>query len=393
MNKGYSIGPHKTLGGERFRITISHGFDASGRRKRTTKLLPLGTTKTDAHKEARILVKQKEEGTMAVANAKGTVAEYLREWHVKRERILAPGTWRTYYGYIENHIIPHIGAKKLSALTREDLSSMYSAIQSPTKKGTQLSGTTCVQIHRIIRKSLQDAFKSKKVVGNVADLVEDEDRPKNDTPEMQTFSAEELNHFLEASEGTDLGLLYCLDFETGMRRSEVCGLRWSDIDLNEGTVFVQRGIQRVKGKGLVTLDVKTDMSRRRIRLSDEIIGSLRAFKATAKATVPGWNEWTYVFTHPKGGPRDPDRLSESFRTHILALGMNDLLHVHSMRHTFASIQLNAGTPLTVVQDMLGHTDIGTTKKIYAHSDLTQQEGARNTIAIARANAKRSAATG
>jgi len=86
MNKGYTIFTQKTRNGDQFRIQISDGFDAKGIRRRTTKLLPLGTTKTDAHKEARTLVKQKEEGTMAVANAKGTVAEYLREWHEKRAR-------------------------------------------------------------------------------------------------------------------------------------------------------------------------------------------------------------------------------------------------------------------------------------------------------------------
>ena len=383
MNKGYTIYTQETPAGEQFRVQISDAFDASGRRKRTTKLLPVGTTKTDAHKEARILVKQKEEGTMAVANAKGTVAEYLHEW-LKTRYDLAPHTLKSYHGKIEKRIIPHIGNRHLSALRVNDVEAMETDLQK------ELSGTTLLQIHHILRKALQDAFMDGRVLNNVADLVKN--KPKSDTMEVRTFTVDQLNEFLDATSGTEYGEMYLLDSETGLRRSELVGLKWSDIDLDTGTLAVKRTVQRVTGQGFVVLPPKTKKSRRVVKLGADVTAQLRHHRAeqAARRLLMGsaWHGKDWVFTTRSGRNLDPDVVSRHFTKVAVSLGLVGI-HLHSARHTHATMLHNAGVSARIIQDRLGHSNIQTTIDLYTHTEVGQQAAAAEVIGAQRRMAAQS----
>ena len=132
---------------------------------------------------------------------------------------------------------------------------------------------------------------------------------------------------------------------TGLRRSEICGLRWCDIDLDAGMFQVQRSVQRVKGQGLVVMDTKTRKSKRMIGIGLEAILRMRQHRiaqAEAKSYAgPAWIDGDFVFTRPDGRPLDPDMVSHAFHEVMLAMGL-DSARLHDTRHTHATILFARG---------------------------------------------------
>jgi integrase len=190
---------------------------------------------------------------------------------------------------------------------------------------TSLSGTSVLHCHRILRKALQDALQLDLVPRNVADSVI---TPRKDTPEMRAFIAEELREFLAATGNSPFATLFHVAAQTGLRRSELCGLRWSDIDLEERTLTVRRTVQRVRGQGLVSGNPKTEKSRRTVVLGDEIAGKLRRHRARQAESrlIAGaaWIDQDHVFTQVDGGPVDPDGVTHTFAAAARGLGVGAL---------------------------------------------------------------------
>jgi integrase len=153
---------------------------------------------------------------------------------------LGPRTLDGYRGYIERSVIPHIGTIHLSKPRPDAVEAMEKALVKV------MSPTSVVQVHRILRKALQDALRWDLVARNVADVVTP---PRKATPEMKPLTPEQLDMLLTEADGTQLGSLFHLDAQTGLRRAELCGLKWSDVDLDQGTLGVQRTISASKGKG------------------------------------------------------------------------------------------------------------------------------------------------
>ncbi|PYC64933.1 site-specific integrase, partial [Streptomyces tateyamensis] len=185
-------------------------------------------------------------------------------------------------------------------------------------------------------------------------------------------------HFLTAAHGHRFQTLFELALRTGLRKGELLGLRWEDLDLDAGTASIRRTLQRTRASGLTTLPTKTISSERRIALPAPCLASLRAHRdrqAREKQQADAeWMDNGLVFTRPDGHPIEPATLTRHFnallrRSHLRAIRFHDL------RHSTATLLLEQGVELVVIKELLGHAHIGVTASVYAHVRLRLQRQA------------------
>ena len=324
-------------------------------------------TAVEAQKRLRRLIASVDAGEWRKPH-KETVAEYFVRWMKDyAEQNTSPRTRRGYQGVIDLYIVPAIGRVSLSGLGPEHVLALH---RSMAVKG--LSGRTQLHAHRLLSAALERSVKWRLLKDNPCRLV---DAPKAKHVEMRVWDFDQINQFIRAAHDSPYRDLFALLFETGMRRSEALAVRWPAVSLEQGDLEVRKGLHRIKGHGLVELDTKTERSRRRIALSEHAVELLRQVKGTqlaraAEFDLP-WDPEGFVFARVDGRPFDPEQVSRAFAEIRKAA---DLPHcrLHDARHAAASHMLAAGAPLAVVSERLGHADITTTLRFYAHAIPGQQ---------------------
>ena len=195
---------------------------------------------------------------------------------------------------------------------------------------------------------------------------------------MPMWNVEEINGFLDAAINDKFYPVYHLAVLTGLRRSEIFGLKWEAIDLVSSTLRVIRTLQRITGHGLVEGQPKTQRSRRPISLSPNAVDLLHGVRGTQiehqLAYGDLWNNTGYVFTQQDGTPIDPDRISKVFPKLVKAQGLPHLTF-HGLRHAHATLALGAGVNPKIVSERLGHSSVAITMDIYSHVLPGMQEEA------------------
>lgn len=178
-------------------------------------------------------------------------------------------------------------------------------------------------------------------------------------------------------------MLYELALRTGLRKGELLGVRWEDLDLQTGTASIRRTLQRTQTGGLTTLPTKTRAAfERRFALTTECVNSLHGHQErqeeVRKTAGAGWKDNRLVFTTPAGGPLDPANLTRHFRS-LLDRARLRRIRFHDLRHSTATLLLEQGVDLVVIKELLGHAHIGVTADVYAHVRLRLQREAINTL--------------
>jgi integrase len=306
---------------------------------------------------------------------KTTVAEYLRgQWLPVVQTRLRPGTWVEYRRKAETHLIPSIGQVPLQQLTTAMLNALY---QQLLARGIGLR--TVQYVHATIRKALNDAVRWGLLVRNPAHHAT---APRPHRTELRTWSAAELRSFLEFVCGDRLYAAWQLAAFTGMRRGEVLGLRWADLDLDAGWLSVRQTLVVVDNHPQVS-EPKTARSRRRIALDPTTIAVLRAHhtaqSAERLAAGPTWSNSGLVFTRADGNPLHPEYVRRQFDRLLHRAGL-PRIHLHDLRHTYATLALQAGVHPKVVSERLGHATVAMTLDIYSHTVPALQQDAATTIA-------------
>ena len=188
--------------------------------------------------------------------------------------------------------------------------------------------------------------------------------PKVEHKEMKTLTADQLSAFFREAKETGVYELYYLDLATGLRRGELLGLKWTDVDLDRGILKIQRAISRQNGK-VVEAPLKTKNAYRTLPLSTDAIDVLKAQKNKV-----GSSEW--VFPSPTGGPMSPDSVLHMLQRVLKRAGL-PRIRFRELRHSCASLLLNQGCSLKDVQEWMGHSDIQTTANIYGHLDSARKQ--------------------
>ena len=299
-----------------------------------------------------------------------TVGEYLNHWLTTVVKPnLAPKTHQGYELIVRRHIIPAIGSKKLRTLAVIDVRNLVQVLQQ------QGLGRRSVQYtHAVLRAGLQNAMRDELVMRNVAKLV------RIPAPQYEVglgLSVDRARLLLTSSKSDRLHALYVVAVYLGLRRAELVGLRWEDIDLSLGVLSVNHTLQRVDGE-LRLLPPKTRTSKRSVPLPAPVVDALRQHQVRqAKERLkagPNWVDSGMVFTSGIGTPLDPDNLSRSWYAVRSVLG-EPLPRFHDLRHTCVSLLLAEGVPPHIVQQIAGHSTIGVTMTIYAHASLDEKRAA------------------
>lgn len=272
---------------------------------------------------------------------------------------LRPKTQESYNLLTRKHLIPELGNIRLLALRPSHLQSFYSA-----KLAEEYSKRTVQYLHSILHKALSQAVRWDMVPRNVADSV-DAPRPSKTIPALLT-EAQALS-FLDGLKDDPLYPLWLTLFSTGMRKGEVLGLRWMDVDLDQAVIHVTQTAGTVHKKGTVISEPKTEQSKRSIILPSQLVVALKAHKESTKRYqgFEAFVDQDLVFSTKRGTPFGSRNLLKYFQEALEAQGLPKV-SIHSLRHLHATLLLKAGLHPKIVQSRLGHSDIGQTMNTYSH---------------------------
>ncbi|MFI5281741.1 MAG: tyrosine-type recombinase/integrase [Candidatus Dormibacterales bacterium] len=324
-----------------------------------------GKTQAEVQKRLADILHKKEDGTLPKPG-RLTVEAWLKTWLAGVHK--RPRTFEHYELVVRKHIVPLIGSKPLAKLTASDVERLMAA-----KLAGGLSPRSVHHVRAVLRNALRKAVRDRLISHNVA---AEADAPDVPMVEMQTLTPEQVKVFLGAVTGRRLEALYVTTLALGLRRGEVLGLRWSDINLDAGTLRVSRALQWIRPIGQrrsepALVEPKSRTSRRALSLPSVALESLRAHRrrwADEKLRLGDryLNEWDLVFVGPQGEPLNPKTIWSEFHEEILVGAGLPLIRFHDLRHSCASLLLLAGVPARMVQEILGHSSIGLTLGTYSH---------------------------
>lgn len=335
----------------RWSATITVGYSETGKRIRRT---VYARTKGGVMEKLAELNHDKLKGTLTEPS-QATVAEFLREWldsYAKPE--IRHTTYKNYRNSVENHVIPAIGGIRLVKLTAMHVQRLYASMQA---RG--LKPTTIRSAHIVIGLALAKAVAWRYIN---RDPSRDASPPALDHREMQVLDSQQARQLLEAAKDDRMYALYLMALSTGMRLSELTGLQWQDIDFDKRRVSVVRTVAHAPQ--LIVDAPKTKGSRRTLNVSGSVIDALNDRRRLALAE--GLAACPWVFPSRSGNPfRRANLHRHSFKPLLRAAGLPDI-RFHDMRHTCASLLLQQGVSVKVVQELLGHANIGITLGTYGH---------------------------
>ncbi len=336
--------------------------------KRRQQWVSFKGTKKAAGEELTRLLREIDTGGF-VKPTKLTVAEFLRQW--LRDYASTNVRATTYQSYVfisERHLIPALGSVALTDLRPAHLQAFYAKAltQGRLDGAGGLSAKSVSYFHKILSEALSHAVKWGMVARNVAQAV---DPPQPMKAEMRVLDGEGIGTVLEKVKGTRWYPLFHLAAYTGMRRSELLGLRWKDVDLDMATLSVVQVLHQLHDRRIVFQEPKTAKGSRTIALSPSAVLGLREYRdhQTGDALLMGQplTPETLVFSNPDGTPFLPDSVSQAFRIIAHRLGQ-DGVNFHSLRHSHASLMLKQGVHPKIVQERLGHSSIAITLDTYSH---------------------------
>jgi len=309
-----------------------------------------------------------------VAAERTTLGQFLIEdWLPARRASLRPSTVVSYEQLIRNYVLPRIGGVRLQAVDGPTLNRLYADLlesgRIDTRKmahGAGLAPKTVRNLHGVLTKAFRDAIRWDRVQRNPCDAA---DPPKGASPEMKAWTSEEMRTFVRSVQSHRWVAIWTLLATTGMRRGEILGLRWSDIDLEAASMTI-RSTRIRYGKTTAESTPKTARGNRTIAMGPATVAVLRTWRKQQTADRlfmgGGWqNVGDHVATLPDGAPPNPEAFSNLFAGLVKRAGLPPI-RLHDFRHSYATSALASGVAVKVVSQRIGHADVGVTLKVYAH---------------------------
>ncbi len=338
--------------------------------KRITKY---AKTQRECHDWVREITNKIEHG-MTFDATQLTLERYMQSWLTGKDLSIRQNTARNYRRYTEQDILPVIGKMRLQNIQPAHIRQMYLRMQAEGK------GSRTIQlVHSTLHCALKQAVKERLIGYNPMDAVE---RPKVETKEFHIFTESQARTFLEATKGHPYEALFYLALTTGLRKGELLGLMWDDVDWEKGTLRVERQLQQAYSSSAVLVPTKTKSGRRQIKLGKIGLAMLEAHRKRQEAQKilagDSWKENGMIFTTGIGTYASQSKVSKKFKQILYENDLPDI-RFHDLRHTSISLLLDMGTPINTVQRRAGHSKAIVTTDIYGHVMAHSQDAAAENI--------------
>lgn len=328
-------------------------------------------TKKQAQAVLTALLRDRDTGTQ-IEPSREPLNTYLDRWlEVAARPRLREKTHRDYANLLQRHIRSTLGMRPLSRVTPLDIQAVYGRMEEQS-----LSARTIRYTHAVLRSAMAQAVKWRLLGLNPADAVE---LPRQRKEEMGVLSAEKARSFLAAVKEDRYGTLFLLALTTGLRASEYLALKWEDIDLTKGSLAVRRTLARHKGGGWSFEEVKRTRSRRTVKLPADVTQALHGHRKRQLEerlqAGESWRDNGLVFTTSNGEPvHERGLIKYHFKKALSEAGLPDI-RLYDLRHSAATLALQAGVAPKVVSEMLGHSSVAFTLDTYAHVLPNMQDDA------------------
>lgn len=342
---------HIAKKGKKYYIVVDIGNGAD----RKQKWLSGFNSKKDAEKEMPRVLNELNQGTY-VEPSKQSYSDFLDAWLKNKRNKLSPNAYNNYEMNIRVHIKPALGHFKLSKLNSLAIDNFYTELED-----NGLSSATIRKIHTIVRSSLEYAKDYQFISRNPVSVVKP---PSIQHKDIQVWEEKDMMRFLESVKDEYDYIIYHLALFTGMRRGEILGLKWSDIDYDNQKIRVMRSYSKfgfTKGK--------TDNARRVIDIDDDTVATLKNHHKTIKENKmccgKDYSDNNLVVCRADGNPVDVRNVNRRF-TKLCERHEMPKIRFHDLRHTHATIMLGIGKPVKIVSERLGHHKVEMTLNTYAH---------------------------
>lgn len=347
-----------------------------------------GKTQKEVAQKLKAATTAIDEGTYT-APSKMTVGQWLDIWTTEYLGAVKPRTVDLYKGIAKSRIKPGLGAVKLDALAPHTIQSFYNSISKPRDGAMGLAPKTVRNIHGILHKALQQAVSNGYIKANPADSCI---LPRAVRKELKPLDEDMITVFLRAIQGHHFGDLFTVTLFTGMREGEALGLLWDCVDLNRGTILVDKQLQLIRGSGGQYQMVPTKNSKSRsITLASSVVDILRNVKRKQLENRLRYGECyensDFVFTDELGRHLSASSVYKSFKKVMEEIGSPET-RFHDLRHSYAIAALKSGDDIKTVQENLGHATAAFTLDIYGHvtEKMKQDSAARMEQFIKAVNA-------
>lgn len=350
--------------GRTWSFQVDNGRHPDGRRRWRTQ----GgfRTKRDAQRALNEVLRQLDDGSY-VQPSKATVAEFLMgEWLPGMRAVVRPGTLANYQRDARRYLIPALGGTRLRDLTTGRVNALIAELLD--RGGAHHQGLAPKTVRNIVgslHKALADAVAWGLLARNPADAAA---LPRAPRADMRVWTGAQLAAFLASVRHDRLHAGWVLLATTGMRRGELLGLRWTDVDLDAGRLAVRQALLTIDYTVTVS-EPKTRRGHRSVALDAGTVAALRAHRHQQRherlAWGPSWADTGLVFTRPDGTLIHPQRLSKWFEQRARAARLPPI-RLHDLRHSWATAALAAGIHPKVVSERLGHATVSITLDTYSH---------------------------
>lgn len=306
-----------------------------------------------------------------------TLGEWLDKW-INEFMIFTvrEGTLSAYKSLIEHQIKPYLGNRPLSTLTTNEIQKFYNTVKKQGRvnpdrsRGTELADSMVRKIHMLLHESLETAMQQRLIVNNPTNGTT---IPKNNYPAKQILNDEQLEKFMEVIKSDERWYdFFYTELTTGLRRGEICGLRWEDFDEQNGKLKIRRSVGRIKNGVLPVGETKTETGMREILLPPSTTELLAKRKENAVGN------WIFPNFYYPEEPLNP----QSAYTHLKVLLKKaelPLIRFHDLRHTFATHAIAGGVDAKTLSGILGHTNASFTLDTYTHVTTDMQKNAAKIV--------------
>lgn len=331
-------------------ITI-HLDPLTGKPKRRT---VYGRTQAEVRKKLEQLKVLREQSALA-SPSKVTVADWAEEWLAHAATHVRPRTHEGYARWVKTYITPYLGRVKLEKLTGREVQALLDKLAASHRP--RVAQLTRVTLGMMMNHALKLGIIHRSPVQSTR-------APKSEKRPMSIWTPAQARTFLEQVRGHRLEAAFYLAIATGMRKGEILGLRWSDLESDR--LHVRQSVAVVAG--MVQADgPKTQTSRRTILLTPDIVAQLERRREAwqgEKERAEAW-EGDYIFTGRDGGPLSPHNFDTVWQREREQSGLPQI-RFHDLRHTYASLALARGADIATLSERLGHADASITLKVYVH---------------------------